>query len=60
MKGWKTKVGAVGVICTGIGLVIGGLTAEPINGEMLAAGLVVIFGAFEGYGIAHKIEKAGK
>ena len=57
MGGWKTKLGAAGVICTGVGMVIGGFVAEPMDGQMIGAGLIMIFGALEGVGIAHKIEK---
>lgn len=60
MTGWKTKLGAGGVICTGLGTLIAGLVADPMDGQMIGAGLIMIFGAWEGLGIAHKIEKAAK
>jgi hypothetical protein len=60
MTGWKTKLGAAGAILTGLGMVIAGFLANPIDGDMLTRGFTAISGGIIGVGIAHKIEKSSK
>lgn len=58
MKGWKTWVGAGGVFAGGVAMVATGLTAEPINPDLVYKGLVVCSGSFAAVGLGHKIEKS--
>ena len=60
MTGWKTKLGGAGLILSGIGSIIAGFVAEPMNGEMIAAGMGLIGAGLAALGIGHKIEKAAK
>ena len=58
MTGWKTKVGGIGGICTGLGMCIAAILADPIDGTMLSAGLALMAVSLEGIGIGHKLEKS--
>ena len=58
MTGWKTKLGGAGLILSGLGAVIAGFVAEPMNGEMIVAGIGMISTGLAAIGIGHKIEKA--
>ena len=58
MTGWKTKAGGIGLILSGAGSVIGGFVADPMNGDMIIAGIGLIGAGFAALGIGHKIEKA--
>ena len=60
MTGWKTKLGGAGMILSGLGMLIGGYVANPINGEMMAEGVTLISAGLAAIGIGHKIEKAKK
>ena len=61
MKGWKTKVGAIGLVLTGIGTVIGGIDFETfaVDSDKLTTGFGMIGAGLTAFGIGHKIEKAG-
>ena len=43
MTGWKTKLGGAGLISGGVGAIIGGFVADPMNGEMMS-GLIAAAG----------------
>ena len=58
MTGWKTKLGGAGMIMAGLGAVIAGFVAEPMNGEMIVGGIALISSGIAALGIGHKIEKA--
>jgi hypothetical protein len=60
MTGWKSKLGGAGMIATGIGMVISGLLAQPMDGDMVFKGFAMVGGGITAIGIAHKIEKSGK
>jgi len=57
MAGWKTWLAAIGMIATGVGLVIGGFLADPQNWEMVQNGITMILAGLALIGIGHKIEK---
>lgn len=59
MTGWKSKVGGIGAICTGVGMIAAGLVGEKFNFDLIKEGLVIVSGGFAVLGVAHKIEKAG-
>ena len=54
MKGWKTWLSGLGVIATGIGLIVEQIVNETYN---FAEGVVVVSGGLGIIGIGHKIEK---
>jgi len=60
MSGWKTWVGGLGMIATGIGTVIGGILAEPLDWAAVEKGIALIAGGIAVLGIGHKIEKSGQ
>jgi len=57
MKGWKTWLGVIGGIGTGVGVIVGGLLSDPIDPDKIWAGLLMISGALGLVGVGHKIEK---
>jgi len=57
MKGWKTKAGAVGVMLGGLSVILGALTADPMNLEALMGGVTTVGIGLGMLGIGHKIEK---
>ena len=56
MKGWKTKLGGVSMIRTGLGLAIKGLVEG--EGDSITEGISLLGMGFAAIGIGHKIEKA--
>ncbi len=64
MTGWKTKIGGIGMIATGIGALANAAlnNFDPVaikdSITMIAAGISA-FGGLAAIGIGHKIEKAG-
>jgi hypothetical protein len=60
MTGWKTKIGAAGLILTGLGTVIAGVVDEPMDGELITTGIALISTGLATFGIGHKIEKGPK
>jgi len=59
MKGWKTKVGCIGMFCGGIAMAVAGFVGETVDPEKIYQGLSVCSVAFATWGVAHKVEKAG-
>ncbi len=57
MTGWKTKLAGAGVILTGIGVVIAGLLATPIDYSEVAKGVLTAFGGLAAIGLGHKLDK---
>jgi len=55
MTGWKSKVGGVSAILTGLGLIVKEIAEGTYN---FAPGIGFITAGIGGMGIAHKIEKA--
>jgi len=55
MKGWKTLAGGIGLILSGLGLVVQGITAGDLT--KVQEGIVLISLGLGGIGIGHKIEK---
>lgn len=60
MGGWKTWVAAIGMILTGLGLIIAGMVSDPIEGDKIKQGLTLLFAGLGMIGLGHKIEKAAK
>lgn len=63
MEGWKTKVGAIGSIASGVVLICQALvTIEDgqINFDRIQEGVVLIAAGLAVWGIGHKIEKGAK
>jgi hypothetical protein len=64
MTGWKTKLGAGGMIATGLGMCLGGLSAGGsevgFNPDwvLFGEGIAMINLGIATLGIGHKIEKA--
>lgn len=56
MTGWKTKVGGIGMILTGAGMVASGLVDGDF--ERIVEGITLAAAGFATLGIGHKIEKA--
>jgi hypothetical protein len=56
MTGWKTKLGGVSMILTGLGLVIKGVVET--EGDSITEGISLLGMGFAALGIGHKIEKA--
>lgn len=57
MTGWKTKLGGLALIFSGLALGIVGVT-EGFNMEKIAQGGALIGSGLAAWGIGHKIEKA--
>lgn len=55
MKGWKTWLGAIGSISTGIGIIVHCLTSGDYN--QFTVGMFAISGGITAIGLGHKIEK---
>lgn len=60
MTGWKTWAAAIGSIASGVGLIIAGLFADPIDGAKIGEGWTLVLAGLAMIGIGHKIEKASK
>lgn len=58
MTGWKTKFGGAGMILAGLGMVIAGLVADPMDGTKITEGIALIGAGLGAIGIGHKIEKS--
>ncbi len=56
MKGWKTKLGGVSMILTGLGMAIKGLLEG--EGDSITEGVSLLGMGLAAIGIGHKIEKA--
>ena len=61
MKGWKTKVGGIGSIASGVVLIAQALVVAEgsVDFSRIQEGIVLIVAGFAVLGIGHKIEKAG-
>ena len=57
MTGWKTWTAAIGLIASGVGMILTGFASDPINFELIAAGWGSIMAGLALVGIGHKIEK---
>lgn len=57
MEGWKTKLGGVGAVLTGIGLIIAGVLADPMDGTKIIEGIAAISAGFVALGLGHKADK---
>ena len=57
MEGWKTKAGGIGVILTGLGLIVTAIAATPFSLEMLILGVGTASGGLTAMGIGHKSDK---
>ena len=57
MHGWKTWVAAIGMIATGVSVLISGVLAEGVDAEKVKEGIMIIFAGLAMVGIGHKIEK---
>jgi len=56
MKGWKTWSGGIGLVLTGVGIILKGLSEGTFDG--MTEGIGFISSGFAVIGIGHKIEKA--
>lgn len=57
MGGWKTWVAGIGTICTGLGMIAAGVTAEPMDLDLIVKGVTTVMAGLAIIGIGHKIEK---
>ena len=64
MGGWKTWVGGIGIIASGVGLITATIVAEKFELAELAAGMAliskgvgIIAAGFAAIGLGHKLEK---
>jgi hypothetical protein len=57
MKIGKTMVGGIGVILSGVSMIIAGFTSEPIDGTQIGEGVVIMSAGLGLIGVGHKIEK---
>lgn len=59
MQGWKTWVGGIGFICTGVGTIISAVNFETwvFDGDQLTTGVGMVFAGFAAIGLGHKVEK---
>jgi hypothetical protein len=55
MSGWKTKAGGIGLIATGIGILINCYSSG--NWEDAGQGIAAITAGLAAIGIGHKVEK---
>ena len=59
MTGWKTKVGAIGSIASGVVIIAQAIVVAEgsLDFDKIMDGLVLIAAGFAVFGIGHKIEK---
>jgi hypothetical protein len=55
MKGWKTWLGSIGSILTGLGVIVHCITSGDYS--QLNLGIIAISGGIAAIGIGHKVEK---
>ncbi len=59
MTGWKTKLAGIGMIVTGLGIVISGLVGDSFDFAKVKEGAQLILAGLAVLGLGHKIDKAG-
>jgi len=59
MKGWKTWVGGITLIVSGIGAILTSVDWETftVDGDLVNEGIALIGAGFAAIGVGHKIEK---
>jgi len=57
MKGWKTWSAAIAGVFTGLGLVVSGFIADPMDIDMVVNGVMAVSASLGLVGIGHKLEK---
>jgi hypothetical protein len=60
MTGWKTWAAGIASMCSGVGLIITGILADPLDANMIAEGWGLVIAGLAIVGIGHKIEKSSK
>jgi hypothetical protein len=58
MGGWKTWVGGLGIIFSGLSLAMAGVVSDPMNFDHVMQGLALAGTGLAAIGIGHKIEKS--
>ncbi len=57
LDGYKTKIGGVGSILTGLSAVAAGLASTPVDFHLIWGGVVGVVGGFVALGIGGKLQK---
>ncbi len=57
LDGYKTKIGGIGSILTGLAAVAAGLASAPLDFHMIWAGVAGVVGGFVALGIGGKLQK---
>lgn len=57
MEGWKTKLGGVGTILSGLAILAGVLSGDSVNINQLAEAALVVFAGLGAIGLGHKLDK---
>ena len=59
LSGYKTLIGGIGLIASGVGMILSAITWEPfqVNGEKITEGVGIIGLGFAAFGLGHKTEK---
>lgn len=57
LVGWKTKLGGVGVMLTGLGVMIAGVVSDPVSVEMILTGLGTLSAGMVAVGLGDKVAK---
>ena len=58
MDGWKTWLAAIGLMLSGLGLMITGFISDPIDWQKITEGWALFMAGLGMIGIGHKIVKA--
>ncbi|NIQ92431.1 MAG: hypothetical protein GWN93_27000 [Deltaproteobacteria bacterium] len=56
-RGWKTYLGAIGAMLTGIGMIAKVVVESPFNPVEVLDGLLVFTGGLTVLGVGHKLQK---
>lgn len=59
MTGWKTKLGGIGLILTGLSMIIAAVSGDHFDVTKIQEGAMTAMSGFAVLGIGHKIEKSG-
>ena len=57
MEGWKTKLGGIGGILSGLAIIAAAFTAQTFDYQTIITGLLAISGGFAAIGLGHKADK---